>query len=249
VSTVYPPLKTETYDEGSFTAWVIRQLGGPQVDVEIDEAVVKDALLEALALYSKYKPQHITESWITPSGITRHVWTTKGVRGLYDIQITGIQEGLQAPNIEGQMLSGAFAYYGVRSPMYDIRYYEYLRQWAKIAARELSSEPDYKEDDDHSGIWIYAPGTEAKCYATLTKDHVVPDTVRSFDQSWMRQYVLAWIKANSLGRIRGKFAEILGAGKSMTLDGKELLAEGRTDLVSLEEHLKSTRTDLAPSWG
>lgn len=249
MSSVYPAdSQTEKFDEGFFVSWVKRQLGHPIIDVELDEDQIKDAVKEALAHYSKVKPYRATESFSVGPGITRHVWTTKGVRGVYDVQIKPAQEGLLAPNIESQMLSGAFAYYGVRAPMYDIRYYEYLRQWAKIASRQLSSEPDYHMDDDRSGIWIYAPGTDAKVMAVVTLDHLTPETIPSWDQAWFRKYVLALSK-RTLGAIRRKFSVILGANKDIALDGSAVADEAKTEIEKLEQDLQASRTDLAPSWG
>jgi hypothetical protein len=249
MSVVYPAdVQTEKFDEGKYVEWVKQSLGYPIVDVELSDDQIKNALDDALAFYSKYKPYRATESFEAAPGITHHVWKTKGVRGVYDVQIKPAQEGLLAPNIESQMLSGAFAYYGVRAPMYDIRYYEYLRQWAKIASRELSSEPDYHVDDDRSGIWIYAPGTDAKVMMTVTLDHLTPQTIPSWDQAWLRKYTLALAK-KTLGLIRRKFAVILGANKDIALDGAAMVEDAKADIEKLEEELKSTLTHLAPSWG
>jgi len=249
MSAVYPvDSQQEKLDEGNYISWVKRQLGWPTIDVELTDDQIKDALVDALGFYSKVKPRRITESFEIPPGIVHHVWTTPGVRGIYECQIKPSQEGLQSPNIEGQMLSGAFAYYGVRSPMYDIRYYEYLRQWAKIASRELSSEPDYHEDDDHSGVWIYAPGTDAKVMMVVTVAHLNPDTVPSWDQPWLRKYTLARAKL-TLGYVRRKFAMVLGANKDIQLDGVAMVTEAEAAVEKLETELHASRTDLAPSWG
>lgn len=250
-ATVYPTdSQSDKFLEGKYAEWVKRELGYPVVGVELTDPQIKDAVEDMLLLYTKFKPRKLTESWMAPQGISKHEWVTPGVRGVSpDIQMTGVQEGLLAPNIEAQMLSGAFAYYGVRAPLYDIRYYEYLRQWAKIAARELSSEPDYHlEDDPKNGVWIYGPGTSVKCFATVIVDHLSTETILPADQSWARRYVLAKCKT-ILGGIRKKFSEIPGANKSIALDGIAMAAEGAADMKELQAELEESRTFLVPSWG
>ncbi len=246
--TTYPERHTEKFDEEEYYDWVLRQLGHPDVEVELSKDNVKDAMKEALAFYSKYKPQRVTEAFIVAQGVTPYKLKYPGVRGVYHIEMMGVTDGLSSPNIESQLMSGSYTYYGVAAPKMDLRYYEYLRQWVKVASRELSSEQDYHLSDDGTTIWIYSPGRETKVTATLTLDHVSPATIPSHDQIWLRKYVLAQCKL-VLGEKRSKFNSILGANKEITLNGKELKEEGKAEIEKLEEKIEKARTHLSPSWG
>ena len=55
----YPSTRTEKLDEEEYFDWVLRQLGAPVIDVELEREHVKDALKEALAVYSRHKPRRV----------------------------------------------------------------------------------------------------------------------------------------------------------------------------------------------
>jgi|ERR1035437_1271127 hypothetical protein len=247
----YPSSQTSKFDEQEYVDWVRRQLGAPDIEVELTSENIKDSMKEALAVYSKFKPRHITESWVAADGLSQRGLTSVsalGARGVYNLELQGVTDGLNSPNIEAQMMSGSFAYYGVAAPKFDLRYYEYARQWVKMASRILSSEGDYHMSDDGRSIYIYSPGRMTKVTATLVLDHVSPDTIPSHDQYWVRKYVLAQAKI-ILGRKRSKFTSIPGANKDISLDGAALITEGREDIKELETKLEKMRTHLTPSWG
>lgn len=244
----FPARRTEIFDEQEYVEWVKRQLGYPILDVELDPENIKDGLKEALALYSKFKARKATESFTAADGMTVHPITTPGVRGVYKVDFQGVTDGLNAPNIEAQLMSGSFAYYGVAAPKMDLRYYEYARQWVKLASRELSSEQDYHLSDDGRTVYIYSPGRMTKVTLTLTLDHVSPRTVPTHDQYWIRRYMLAYSKG-ILGRIRSKFSTIPGANKDLTLDGPALLEESKTEMETLMKEIERNRIGLVPSWG
>lgn len=241
-------LQTEKFDEEEYFDWARRQLGYPTVEVELEKEQVRDALKEALAFYSKFKPRRSTEAFIVSQGISSRKLKTPGARGIYHVEIVGVTDGLSSPNIEAQLMSGSYTYYGVAAPKMDLRYYEYLRQWVKVASRELSSEQDYHVDEETGMIWVYSPGRDSRVTVTVTRDHVSPETIPSHDQIWIRKYVLAQCKI-MVGEIRSKFASILGANKEISLNGKDLKDEGKAEIEKLEEKIEKARTHLAPSWG
>lgn len=246
----YPNRLTERFDETELYDWVRRQLGHPIVDVELEREHVEDALGEALAVYSRHKSRKATESFVTAANLPAHIYhfRTLGHRGVLKVEFQGVQEGLTAPNIEAQLLSGSFAYYGVAAPKFDLRYYEYARQWVKIASRELSSEETYRVSEDQKVLYVYTPGKQTRVTVTLALDHVSPTTIPSWDQEWVRKFVLSWSKT-ILGRIRSKFSTVKGANGDITMDGEKLLSEGQEELKALEERIAKSRRMMAPSWG
>lgn len=254
----YPLLQTERLDETELYEWVRRQLGYPRVDVELDQEHVKDAMVEALAEYSTYKPRRVTESWVAPPDVSQHFWKTKGVRGVFDIQAERVRPTMMLETdyegLTGKLLSPALISVNLgqglfRPPTFDIPLLEYTRQWQKIVANELSAEVSWKLADDKLSVWISSPGVHTGVQATLTLDHVSPLTIPSYDEGWFRKYVVAYVKANALGHMRSKFGEIFGANQSLHLDGDSLKTEGREDLEKLIAEIKSKRAFAAPSFG
>ena len=244
----YPQVQTEKFDEEEYFSWVQRQLGSPFVEVELTKEQVRDGLKEALAFYSRFRPQRATESFITAQGIGVYRLKTPGARGIYHVQMMGVTDGLTSPNIEAQLMSGSYTYYGVAAPKMDLRYYSYLQQWVKFASQQLSSEQDYKIADDGKTLWLYSPGRASKITVEITLDHVNPLTIPSPDQIWIRKYILAYCKI-LVGETRSKFGSILGANKDISLNGKELKEEGREEIKELEAKIERARTHLSPSWG
>lgn len=249
VDQVYPLGEMEKFDLGQIKPWLLRKLGDSNITVELSDDDVRDAVEDALLFYNAQKPIRKTEAWVTPVGVSQHIWITKCVRGVSNITINNPSIRSANPNLESQLLSGSYAYMGIGgAPRMDIEYYEYLRQWVRIANRELSSESDWHLSDDKKSVWIYSPGMNSKVTAELLVDVVDPTLVRPVDMHWFRSYVLALAK-QVLGATRSKYSEIPGAGSSIKLDGERLINEGREDQEKLEESLRKTRTDLIPSFG
>ena len=244
----FPLEETELLSLSAIKDYAFRRLGGSGTDIELDEEDVKDAVGDALAFYSKHRPLHINESWTSPEDISQHIWTAKHVRGMYDLQMTNLSISGANPNLESQLLSGSFAYYGAAFPRMDLRFYELQRQWIRIAQRELGSEPTYHLLEDKSAVWIYSPGQSTRCTAELSIDVIRPEDVRRGDIKWFRDYIVCLLK-EPLGRIRSKYDQIPGATGMVKLNGDTLLTEYTAGKEKLEEDLKKTRTDLVPSWG
>ncbi len=247
----YPRVETATYDYGQLLAYVQRKLGGETVTVELSESVVKDCVDDALAFYSKYKPLRVTESWVAPAGFSQHTWQTKGVRGVFNVDLTNIAINPSNANIEAIALSGTFQFYGVGSSTLgniDVRYYEYVKQWIKTVQRELGSEPDWKLSDDGKVMFIFSPGLDTRVYCTVNVDVTSPMDIRRQDEGWFREYVVALAKI-VLGQARSKFATIPGADNTLQLNGAALIQEGRADKEDLEKKLIDSHVFLGPSWG
>jgi hypothetical protein len=72
------------------------------------------------------------------------------------------------------------------------------------------------------------------------------DQINSIGKQWIRQYTLA-LSMETLGRVRSKFGSIPVPGSDVSLDGKELISEGRSDkeklVTSLKEMLETLTYD------
>jgi hypothetical protein len=61
--------------------------------------------------------------------------------------------------------------------------------------------------------------------------------INSIGKQWIRQYTLA-LSMETLGRVRSKFGNIPIPGESLTLNGGELVTQGREDKGNLVTSLK-----------
>ena len=61
--------------------------------------------------------------------------------------------------------------------------------------------------------------------------------INSIGKQWIRQYTLA-LSMETLGRVRSKFGSIPVPGSDVSLDGKDLISEGRSDKEKLVTSLK-----------
>ena len=236
--------------------YVRKQLGEPFWTVEIDEDQLSNVITDAISIYSRWKPIEKYLNFVAPDGITKLTLQTapvalpKGTNGLLDCQFL---QNLAAgnPDIEAQMLSGKFAFYGVRSPLYDLRFYEYQREWIRFAGKELSSEPEYhfrlNEDTHDPQLWIYSPGAPVDVQAVLSINHTDTATIPDYDEIQVRRLALALGKI-MLGRLRSKFETIPAANQQVKLDGEKLLAEGQAELEAVESKLQRSVVDQVPIW-
>lgn len=250
----YPLEESELMSLAALKDYAFRRLGGTSqgADIELDDEDVRNAVSDVLAFYSKHRPLHVNESWVATGDISQHVWKTKHVRGMYDLQMTNWLLSGGETDIECRVLSGGvgglFPYAAGGFPRMDLRFYELQRQWMKIAQRELGSEPQYHLLEDRSAVWVYSPGQNMRCTAELSIDITNTEDVRRGDVKWFRDYLVCLLK-EPLGRARSKYDQIPGATGMIRMDGERLLTEHFISKDKLEEQLVKTRIDLCPSWG
>jgi hypothetical protein len=251
-------------DEASLKAYIVAQLGGSGPggkgqfwDLEgLGDAQLTNCIDDAIQCYTRWKPINHHLALVVPDGITKLTLTSTpvklpaGTNGFVSISmVTNLAQG--NPNIESQMLSGKFAFYGVRSPLYDLRFYEYQRQWIRFAQNELSSGFEWAfrlNEDDPAGpaLWLASPGAATDVDVVLTIDHAKLATVPEWDGYRVKKLAMAAAKV-VLGRMRSKYVEgFPAANRQVQLDGKILLDEGRAEWSEEEEHLKRSVADMAP---
>lgn len=236
-------------------AYIQRKLGSHLWTVELSDLDLIDAIEDAIRLYARWKPieKHLTLTSLPGiTRITNHSTPAlpAGTTGLLDCSIiTNLVQG--NPNIEAQMLSGTFAFYGVRSPLYDLRFYEYQRQWIRFAGKELSSEPEYafrlNEDTTEPEFWVYSPGMSVNVDAIFGLPHTTLATIPSFDEDRIRKLSLAAAKI-TLGHNRSKFKGIPAANQVVQLDGLDMVHEGREEWDEEEKKLRSSVSDQIMIW-
>jgi hypothetical protein len=78
---------------------------------------------------------------------------------------------------------------------------------------------------------------------TLPFSNLPYDTINSIGKQWIRRFALALTK-ETLGQVRSKFATLPIPGDSVTLNGSDLVSQGKEEQNALREELKTTLADL-----
>ena len=78
---------------------------------------------------------------------------------------------------------------------------------------------------------------------TLPFANLPYDNINSIGKQWIRRFALSLSK-EMLGNIRNKFTSIPIPGESVTLNGADLVTQGKEEQEKLREELKTTLDDL-----
>lgn len=81
---------------------------------------------------------------------------------------------------------------------------------------------------------------------TLPFSNLPYDTINSIGKQWIRRFALAVTK-EMLGLVRSKFGTIPIPGESITLNGSDLVSQGKEEQNALREELKTTLAEMTYS--
>lgn len=243
------------FTEDKLKEYVKRRLGNPVVDVELTNEQLDDIVRDVVLVYSRWKPIRVHQAYSGREGILKVTPSSNPalpakINGVLDLDwTTNLAQG--NPNIEAQMLSGTFAFYGVRAPLYDMRFYEYQREWVRFAGKELSSRPDWcfrlNEETGEPNLWLYSPGYATDWDVTFSRQHANLKTIPDFDENRIRNLAVARAKM-VLGTIFSKYDKVMIANTGMVLNPR-MYSEGETEWTAEEDALRKSVVDQAPIWG
>lgn len=78
---------------------------------------------------------------------------------------------------------------------------------------------------------------------TIPFQNIPYDKINSIGKQWIRRFCLALCK-EMLGQIRSKFSDVPIPGDKVTLNGKDLISEGKEEQKELREELKTQLADM-----
>lgn len=78
---------------------------------------------------------------------------------------------------------------------------------------------------------------------TIPFENLPYDKINSIGKQWIRRFCLALCK-EMLGQIRSKFGDVPIPGDRVTLNGKDLISEGKEEQKELREELKTQLADM-----
>jgi hypothetical protein len=209
--------------------YIFRQLGAPVWNVELTGQHVIDAINDALALYSQYRPRPIFGAIRISKSTFAYL---EGVdMGLGVVRVDFV-DTVPAPTeiFYGNLISPAPI---IRTGLDE---YDMFLRWRKTWNRVTSTHPDWLYDDDRKTLFIYNPleryhaGVEA--HGVYTNPALLPH----IGAQWVKEYSLAkakYVHGDILLRFSGA---IPGPIKDIQLDaGKR--EEGQREVTRLEQKL------------
>ena len=81
---------------------------------------------------------------------------------------------------------------------------------------------------------------------TLPFSNLPYDSINSIGKQWIRRFALA-VSKEMLGLVRSKFASIPIPGESVSLNGSDLVSQGKEEQSALREELKTTLAEMTYS--
>tara|TARA_B100000963_G_scaffold272424_1_gene240638 strand:- start:134 stop:1390 length:1257 start_codon:yes stop_codon:yes gene_type:complete len=96
---------------------------------------------------------------------------------------------------------------------------------------------------DEEGVNGRSPVNGINNMNTLPFSNLPYDTINSIGKQWIRRFALALAK-EMLGLVRSKFGSIPIPGESVTLNGSDLVSQGKEEQNNLREELKTTLAEM-----
>ena len=226
-----------SWTEKQLKDYITRSLGGDYRAVELHENAFKDALKRAVGKLSTKAGSIKKGSFNVVEGQQKYDFSSSGLdkahgRGILDVTL----EPLVSPS---DVFSEA-EYFRIRQPPY-IEAGELVadRLYYKTLAIVTGSDFDWWWDQASETLMLTPSPTRTVTGAyTYISSFTDITEVPEGRQGWVVDYTFALCK-QIVGRVRSKFGgDIPGNELSVSLDGADLITEGREDQEKLDESLK-----------
>lgn len=251
---------------------VRRRLGYPLIKVELEDIQIADHIDYSRQKFIKWAVgQAVHECFFTmmlsagqymydlPSGVTEVIGysteTTGGINTLFTIQNYLYNQGMY----ESLIHTGGFSMLSYHITMdfleslkkyvvdaYNFKYHKYSNQLEiqppppSGGSLTVVSNGVSTTYDSPGWILIRAYMVEGSTVSSSWSDTSFSQDL--YESGWIQDYVTALCKV-SLGRIRSKFANFASIGNTgISLDGSDLISEGKEEIEKLEESLRLEET-------
>ena len=227
--------------------YVRAMLGDGMIEVELDPIHYETALDRALNRFRQRSSNSVEESYsflelIQDQNEYRLPDEIIEVQSVFRRAI-GSRSGLGAGGTLFEPFNLAYTntYLLSGSMMGGLATYELFAGYQKLVGRMFGSFMEFKwKPTSHTLTILQRPFAQGE--QILIKSHNYrPDFVLLSDiyaKQWLRDYTLASCKI-MLGEARSKFASIAGPGSSITMNGSDLKAAGKEELVALDKELEN----------
>lgn len=232
-------------NEKQLQAWLLRQLGAPQIPVELHPADLADIIEDAKDWFVANRGIHRKWSCPVSTGVVTYS-VPEDVDTVIDVVLPGYRVDAAYPYYDmaglglntlplGDSLLGSNPFL----PTSDVYA---TQQYLSTAQRTLSIEPDWMWDEVERTI-ILAPPPRAT--GTMIVEYISTsctlDQMNYFEFELIKRYVTAKGKIK-LGRVRSRWQSFPGVQSDRSMDGETLLAEGKEELETLKRDIAMANT-------
>jgi hypothetical protein len=238
--------ENSSFTEQYIRDWVLKALGSPTIQVELEETQIDQKIQDVLELFQKYKPKEYFVAQEYARGY-HYITAPTDAIGVLDVEFVR-SDYLSYENVEGALLYDPFYFLSAGGITgMDVTTYDLVRHWIEVISREFGSEEGCIFLDD-GNLFIQVPGNFKVTIKWAMPWNSLADCHRPYQHLFLN-LVLAKCK-QILGHIRGKFAQgVPGAGGMVQLDGEYMKQSGKEEEAQLTEELKRISPHFIPSLG
>lgn len=236
----------DEFTEQYIRSWVLRALGAPTINVELEEIQIDQKIQDTLEIFQKYRPKETYIGNNYPRGFHYLTAPTDAI-GVLDVEFVR-SDYSSYESVEGALLYDPFYFLSAGGITgMDVTTYDLVRHWIEVISREFGAEEGYILFDN-ADLFIQVPGTYRVGVKWAMPWNGLEDCHRPYQQLFLT-LTLAKCK-QILGNIRGKFAQgVPGAGGMVQLDGDYLKQTGRDEETQALDELKRISPHFIPSVG
>lgn len=234
--------------------WIMKKLGAPVLDVEIETSQITDNIDDALQLFSRHAGDVVYRSALVLT-LTAGVNTydvDPSIKSVLSLDTSrSIGEGINVLfSPLNQMYNLGFLNFFSGTFGAGLATYEIGMQYLKNTEKMLTAPFEVHFNKYDHTITVLPRPIENMVGVLEVYTEYDPGTADSdiYNEYWIKWYSLALSKI-SLGRLWGKYQNMTIPGGA-TLNWSQLLQEGITEKTALDEILVKTEGEpLGPMWG
>ena len=224
--------RLKTLDE--FLAYIRSKLGEPKIRVELANSIMQANLSDAINFYREYAAQNGSfRSYLT---VDIFPGTVEYTLPNNIIQVVRVGRGPHANSSAWVLatMSGAMASDALALKSFDMVSYTMLNHWLNTL-RIITRSPFRVLYNNNRKLLRIVPNprNEERIFLEVYAEE---DYKYLLNEQFIREYTLALCKI-SLGEIRQKFENLPGFGGNVTLNGADLVTDGKDEKKILEDDL------------
>ena len=223
-----------------FSDYILRSLGSPVIEINVDEDQLSDRIDEALSVYHEYHMDATARTYF------KHQITQQDLDQGYIDLAPDIQSITQLYNVKDQgSSSGMFdVRYQIRLNDFstlsvlagDLNYYVQLKQHLSLLDHELNSFPRVLFSNHESKLYIFTDKDELQVGQYLVAEAFVTlNGPGIWNDIWLRSYATALVK-RQWGTNLKKYTNITLPG-GLEIDGQAIYEESQEEIEKLMEEL------------
>lgn len=253
-----------------FCDYVLRALGAPVVDINIDPEQMQDRISDAIQYYIEYDLESVAETWllhkVTAEDVANGYLTIPmDVLDVMDVLTPGTSDGFTSnadtvtsqPFSFGYMENPQWQWFnqfwingGMNFGNQTLFYYEVSMQYISLLQTVLTAKVEYLYRRRQRKLWFLSKelheGDLYCLYATKILDPETDDCI--WDSDWLKKYATALVGIQ-YGTNLSKFGGVPSAA-NLTISGDAILARYQQEKQELEElHKMEYREPPLPMFG